>query len=352
MQSSSQSRHQSSRGQNTRQGRPIAHTPLLFTPRPPLPQGFPKLQGSVSPQGPRHRRSDERCQSPPAPARRAPGGTPRILPPPDGAAAPATRPPRTWALGPKPHVTDPRTRPGAHTPEPAGRLRPCWRPRPGRAARGGRAAPHNGRRTHRDAGAAAPPVSDPRRRGRSARKRAPAAPSAAAAASSRPGLGEPAASLPAPAAQRLLSRTSRAAPRGRARCLCRKTAAHWPAGGGACRAGPIECRPGARRRRWGRAGVTTGHSPEPPPPGPRRSWRGAGPGSREGRGRGGGGEGRGGRVCRMRPHPRRKTADSLLWLSRVNLNVDPETTCILFSFCTGFGILFLHTFLSHLVKGK
>lgn len=50
----------------------------------------------------------------------------------------------------------------------------------------------------------------------------------------------------APAEQRLLSRSPGRAPRAGARCICKKTAAHWPEGGGACGARPIKCRPGER----------------------------------------------------------------------------------------------------------
>lgn len=50
----------------------------------------------------------------------------------------------------------------------------------------------------------------------------------------------------APAEQRLLSRSPGRAPRAGARCICKETAAHWPAGGGACGARPIKCRPGER----------------------------------------------------------------------------------------------------------
>lgn len=50
----------------------------------------------------------------------------------------------------------------------------------------------------------------------------------------------------APAEQRLLSRSLGRAPRAGARCICKETAAHWPAGGGACGARPIKCRPGER----------------------------------------------------------------------------------------------------------
>lgn len=50
----------------------------------------------------------------------------------------------------------------------------------------------------------------------------------------------------APAEQRLLSRSPGRAARAGARCICKETAAHWPAGGGACGARPIKCRPGER----------------------------------------------------------------------------------------------------------
>lgn len=57
-----------------------------------------------------------------------------------------------------------------------------------------------------------------------------------------PGAGRPASVEP--------NRPGRTPPAG-ARCICRETAAHWPGGGGACGAGPIEFRPGARRGRPG-----------------------------------------------------------------------------------------------------
>lgn len=86
---------------------------------------------------------------------------------------------------------------------------------------------------------------------------------------------------PAPAEQRLLSRSpGRAVPAG-ARCICKEAAAHWPAGGGACGDGPIKGRPGERGARgWGGDEVTIGHSAErPPPAGPGWGPRGAGMGA-------------------------------------------------------------------------
>lgn len=124
------------------------------------------------------------------------------------------------------------------------------------------------------------------RRGRTARGRPPAAPSAAA--SCDPGRGDNRSAAPgagSPASVEL-NRPGRAP--GRARCICREPAAHWPAGGGACGARPIEFRPAARRGRPGgagllrvtRAGRADGAPPRPPRGGTRLR--------RESRDRGGG----------------------------------------------------------------
>lgn len=155
---------------------------------------------------------------------------------------------------------------------------------------------------------------------------------------------------PAPAEQRLLIRSpGRAAPAG-ARCICKETAAHWPAGSGACGAGPIKGRPGERGA-GGRGGdeVTIGHSAEPPPPpagpgwGPRRagmaaSGRGAAGPARCCRGERGredgewGGGRRGVDERQRRGGPLRGLQNPLSLPRCINLNVERKIACLFFFF--------------------
>lgn len=140
----------------------------------------------------------------------------------------------------------------------------------------------------------------------------------------------------------------RAAPAG-ARCICKETSAHWPAGGGACGAGPIKGRPGERGA-GGRGGdeVTIGHSAEPPPPaGPDWAPRGAGMGA-SGRGAAGparccrgergredgewrcGGEGIDER--QRRGGPLRELLNPLSLPRCINLNVEGKIAWLVFGF--------------------
>lgn len=236
---------------------------------------------------------------PPAPP--TPGRTRGTLPPPDCAAAGLPFPPLTWALRPRPHVTrfpdptaTPPTLPGCSPPpKPRAVTRPPARspPGPGSAATYGPqagAAPGPSPAARRGRAADRPPPL-PQRAPHSPRRRSPGSSSlgptqawlspqsihvpcrllgtlaqpprphckgatvccpgrclrlvparaVATNAASHPGAGRPASVEP--------NRPGRAPPAG-ARCICREAAAHWPAGGGACGAGPIEFRPGSAAR--------------------------------------------------------------------------------------------------------
>lgn len=239
-------------------------------------------------------------QPTPPPKRRE--GTPRILPPPDSSAARAAVPPpriRVGSAAPSPtsaasripwrhpspsprsgpvppHRRARRPRRGSGASRPAAsfpRARVALGAQPFRTRRPHHA--HHGSRTHRDAGAPVPrahaglgcaPQSTsalgrllgtltlpPRSHCEETavcysvrRHRLVPAPASATGADSHTGAGRPASVEP--------NRPGRAPPAG-ARCICREAAAHWPAGGGACGAGPIEFRPGARRAAGGGAGL-------------------------------------------------------------------------------------------------
>lgn len=103
------------------------------------------------------------------------------------------------------------------------------------------------------------------------RRRLVPAPAAATTTAHLPGAGTPASAEP--------NRSGLAPPAG-ARCICREDAAHWPAGGGACGAGPIEFQPGsAAQAAGGGAGLLWVIQPQPRRRGPSRPRCGAGTGS-------------------------------------------------------------------------
>lgn len=305
------------------------HSRQQQTPPPVPPAGVPGTAGLSFLAGTASRPTRRKMPAPhpvrPHKRREGPGAPflPRNARPPG-----LSFPPLTWALRPRPHVTRfpdptaaPPTLPGCF-PSGSGPPRDPRRaharglaPRPHPAPKSGRpsgpAPPHadaarptdprrshNGHRTHRDAGAPVPPASGPRRpgcapraftpraaswgpwrrrRGRTARGRPSAVPAAAAASSQPRPRRQPQRRKPAPADQRLLSRTARDAhPRPALVAYAARPPPIGPRAVARAGLGLSNSGRGARRGRPGAGRGYYGSFAEQPRTGPSRHRRGVG----------------------------------------------------------------------------